>query len=80
METLGWIGGILLAVCSVPELIKTIKTKTCSLSWGFLLLWWFGELFIMIPVIAKSMPFFLTFNYTLNLLIISILIYYKARK
>lgn len=80
MNTLAWIGSILLGVCSVPELIKTLRTKTCTLSWGFLLLWFFGEVFVLVPVLARNLGSFLVFNYSLNTVIIGILIYYKVRK
>lgn len=80
MNTLAWLGSILLGCCAIPELYSTVKSKKCSLSWGFLLLWFFGEVFVLVPVLAKGLGAFLVFNYSLNTIIISILIYYKVKK
>jgi uncharacterized protein with PQ loop repeat len=80
MNTLAWFGSILLGVCSVPELIKTLRTKTCTLTWSFLLLWFFGEVFVLVPVLAKDLGAFLVFNYSLNTLIIGVLLYYKIKE
>jgi uncharacterized protein with PQ loop repeat len=79
MELLGWGGALCLAFCGVPELIKTVKTKKCSIGWGFLILWGLGEVFTLVPVIGNNLGAYLTFNYTLNILIILILIYYKVK-
>lgn len=79
METLGWCGAFLLAFCAVPELIRSTRTKQCSLSWAFLLMWLFGEIFTIIPVIGNSLGAFLIFNYSLNISIILILCFYKWR-
>jgi hypothetical protein len=79
MELLGWLGSGLLAFCGVPELLNTLRTKKCSLSWGFLLMWLFGEIFILIPVLSQNLGLFLVFNYSLNIIIISILCYYKVQ-
>lgn len=79
MNTIAWCGSILLSFCGIPELLKTIRYKRCDLSWGFLLMWGFGEVFILLPVISRKLGAFLVFNYTLNILIISLLIYYKVK-
>lgn len=78
MNTLGWIGSILLGFCGLPELIATIRNKKCNLSWGFLSMWGLGEIFVLIPVISDGLAPFLIFNYVLNIVIISILIRYKV--
>jgi hypothetical protein len=77
MITIAWIGSILLATCAFPELLRTLKTRQCTLSWGFLLMWFFGEIFVFIPVVAKNLGLFLVFNYGLNILMISVLLYFK---
>ena len=43
-------------------------------------MWFFGEICVFVPVVAKELGLFLVFNYGLNLLIISVLLYYKVRK
>jgi uncharacterized protein with PQ loop repeat len=45
-QYIGWLGAFLFAICAVPQVVKTWKTKKAGdLSWLFLLLWLFGELF-----------------------------------
>lgn len=80
MEIIGWIGGILLAFCGLPEAVLAIQTKQCLLSWSFLLMWLIGEILALTYVILKAkkvslLP--LIFNYGLNILFISIMIFYK---
>ena len=75
----GWIGSLLLAVCSVPELIRTIKDDKCHVGWGFLLLWYFGEIFVFIHVFSGIKDLALLFNYGLNIAVLSIMLYYKLR-
>lgn len=78
LKRIGWIGSVLLAVCSIPEVILAFKNgHVKGLTWEFLLLWYFGEIFILIPVLFKIKETFLTFNYLLNITLISILIYFK---
>lgn len=77
MNEIAWVGSILLGCCSLPELYATYKSKRCNLSWGFLLMWYFGELCVFAPVVAKNLGLFLVFNYGLNIIIISVLLYYK---
>lgn len=79
MNSLGWIGGILLAFCALPEAFSSFRKKRCDLSWGFLSMWGLGEVFILIPVIGDKMAPFLLFNYSLNIVIISVLIYFKTK-
>jgi len=73
----GWIGSVLLALCAVPEVIKTISLGDCQIGWGMLLMWYFGEIFILIPVVRDIKSPFLIFNYVANIILISIMIYYK---
>ena len=77
MEIIGWIGGILLAFCGLPQAIESSKTgKSDGLTWGFLIMWGVGELFTIVYIIPKwHWP--LIFNYTANIIFISIIAYYK---
>ena len=77
LEGLGWTGGILLAFCGLPEAIKTMTTGTCVLSWGLLLMWFFGEIFVLIPVWIKIKKNWLLVNYIANIIFVMIMIYYK---
>lgn len=79
MEMIGWIGSILLAFCGLPQAIESWKTKNSDgLTWGFLIMWGLGEIFTIIYIIPKwHWP--LIFNYTANIIFISIIVYYKIK-
>jgi uncharacterized protein with PQ loop repeat len=79
MEYIGWTGSILFAICGLPQAIECYRNKNANgLSWGFLLCWFFGELFTMIYIIPKmDMP--LLFNYSLNMVFLIIILYYKIK-
>ena len=78
MQTIGYLGGVLLAICGIPEVIRTIKDRRCHLGWPFLLLWFFGEVFMEIYAIGLW-DFPLLFNYTFNLILVGIMLYYKIK-
>jgi len=79
MEIIGWIGGILLAFCGLPQAIESYRTKSSNgLTWGLLLMWFWGEVFTIIYVIPKwHWP--LIFNYTANIVFLAVILYYKIR-
>jgi uncharacterized protein with PQ loop repeat len=74
---LGWLGSILLAICGVPQAWLSYKEKhSDGISWSFLLLWGFGEIFCLGYVYNKlDLPLFV--NYAINILIVGVMIYYK---
>ena len=78
MEYIGWIGGILLAFCGLPQAWESYKTKSSDgLTWGFLIMWGVGELFTIVYIIPKwHWP--IIFNYTANFIFLLIIIYYKV--
>jgi len=78
LNIIGYIGGILLAVCAIPEVIRTYNDKRCHLGWPFLLLWFVGEIFMEIYAIAL-MDYPLIFNYSFNLITTAFLLYYKFK-
>ena len=75
----GWLGAQLLAFCGLPAVIEAVKIGNANgYNMGFLLMWFFGELFTLYYILQLeefSMP--LIFNYSLNLILITILIGYK---
>ena len=79
MDNLGWLGSILLAFCGLPQAIESYRTKNSDgLTWGFLIMWGVGEIFTVIYIIPKwHWP--LIFNYTANLIFISVILYYKIK-
>ena len=77
METIGYIGSIMLAICGLPQAIESYKTKSSEgLTWGFILLWLFGELFTFAYIIPK-MDLPLLINYSTNIIFLTIIVYFK---
>ena len=76
METVGWLGGILLSLCAAPELVKTVRERKCGIGAAMLLLWGVGEILMLIYVLPK-LDYPLIFNYALNLTLVGILSWYK---
>lgn len=74
--TVGLIGSLLLTFCGVPELIRTLKNGRCDLGWGFLLMWFLGEILCTIYGFdLNEIP--LIINYTFNLLVSGVMVFYK---
>jgi uncharacterized protein with PQ loop repeat len=82
-ETIGWIGNILFAVCGIPQVIKTFRTKSAKdLSVLFLWLWLAGELLTFMYIINSDLEtgtvhFPLYFNYIVNIFMALFLLYAK---
>jgi uncharacterized protein with PQ loop repeat len=82
-EAIGWIGGTIMSLCAVPQVYRTWKTKKAEdLSWGFLLMWFWGEIFLCFYIVFKDfetnvfhIPLYL--NYLFNTLLVVYLIYAK---
>jgi hypothetical protein len=74
---MGWLGSICLALSGIPQAIQSYQDKhSHGISWGFLLLWGFGELFALTYVFNKlDMP--MIFNYGINIFVVSMMLYYK---
>lgn len=77
LSIIGWLGSICLAICGVPQAWTSYKDKhSHGISWAFLLLWAFGEIFALAYVYDKlDLP--LLMNYSVNILILSIILYFK---
>jgi uncharacterized protein with PQ loop repeat len=77
MNKIGWIGGILLALCAVPQAWECYTTQSAAgLSWGFLGMWGAGEVCLLIATLPLR-QWFLTANYVLNLLALAVIYWYK---
>lgn len=74
---MGWLGSMLLAVCGAPQAWQSFKDKhSDGISWAFLLLWGFGEIFCLGYVYNKlDLPLFV--NYAINIVIVGVMVYYK---
>jgi uncharacterized protein with PQ loop repeat len=83
IELIGWIGGIFLSICTIPQAIKVYKEKTAKgLSWGMIYLWLFGEVLTVAYILhgnissgVYQIP--LLFNYFVNIILVSYLIWAK---
>lgn len=82
-QGIGWIGNLSLSICAVPQVYHTFTTKkTEGLSWLFLLLWFFGEVFALLYILYSDylnsiihLPLYC--NYLLNTLMVMYLLYAK---
>ena len=78
MEICAWIGAILLGFCGLPQAIKCWKQgHAIGLSWGFILMWAWGEILTLIYVISK-IDLALIVNYGINTMIIFVILYFKV--
>jgi uncharacterized protein with PQ loop repeat len=77
LETVGYIGSILLAFCGLPQAIQSYREKhSDGINFWFLLMWTFGEIFTIIYVIPlMSIPLFI--NYGANLVFLMVIWRYK---
>jgi len=77
VEVSGYIGSFLLAVCAAPEAWRSIKRKKCDIGYSFLLLWLAGEaLLCYYNTSIGSIPLYI--NYGFNILLISVMLFYRA--
>jgi uncharacterized protein with PQ loop repeat len=82
-DLMGWIGAFFFAVCAIPQVLKTWKTKKAGdLSGWFLAFWLLGEIltfaYIVIDDILLGITHFpLYINYFFNTLLVIYLIYAK---
>jgi uncharacterized protein with PQ loop repeat len=79
MEIIGWIGGIFLSLCAIPEMLRAIKDKRCYIGHGMLFFWGVGEICLFIYEF-KTMAWARIINYLFNIICISILYYYKLKR
>jgi len=78
IELIGWIGSFLLAFCGVPQAYKSYKDgHSEGISWGFILMWFTGEILVLTYVMLTTMDIILMFNYFINLIIGYTIIHYK---
>lgn len=82
IEIFGWLGGFFLAICALPQLIKTVKTRDFrGLSISYILIWFFGEIFTLLYIFTISFRWPLLFNHGINFFIsgIILLMYYLKK-
>ncbi|PJE51191.1 MAG: hypothetical protein COV29_02870 [Candidatus Yanofskybacteria bacterium CG10_big_fil_rev_8_21_14_0_10_36_16] len=82
-QIIGYFGAFLFAICAVPQVVKTWKTKKAGdLSLLFLLFWFFGELLTFTYIIVDDLLLGIThyplyINYLFNIVLVSYLLYAK---
>jgi hypothetical protein len=72
------VGSVMLAICALPEAIRAFQQKSCSLGWGMLLLWLFGEICLIVFAL-QTRQYVLLINYGANVAFLAVLIYYKVK-
>ena len=79
MNEIGWIGGVCLALCAIPEVVQCLRKGYTGCSWGLLILWMIGEV-CLFAVELEHMYMPRLFNYLVNITCLSYIIYCKLRK
>ena len=80
IELLGWIGGVLFAICAAPEAWQSYKLGRTGIHGLTLIIWLSGEIITLAYVMLKhGLDGPLVFNYAMNLVFLSIIIYYKIK-
>jgi uncharacterized protein with PQ loop repeat len=81
VNLIGSIGAFMLAICGLPQAIESFKQKNSDgVSTLFITLWFVGEILLLYYVTKTSGDIILIINYLFNLLIVSVIGYYKIRK
>lgn len=77
-EVVGWLGAFFFAICSLPQVIQSVRDgHSDGLAWLFLIFWLLGEIFMTIYVWPTGdLP--LLSNYIINLFLTAIIFYYKV--
>ena len=77
IEIIGWTGSALFALCGLPQAVQSTREgHSHGLSWLFLLMWFWGEIFTLCYVWPK-MDYPLLANYLTNLVFVVIILFYK---
>lgn len=79
MDLIGYVSGIMLALCGLPEAIRSYKNKRCDIGWGLLIMWMLGEIGLLIYE-TKTLAIPRILNYSCNIIFISVMIFYKVKK
>jgi uncharacterized protein with PQ loop repeat len=77
VNKLGGIGGILLALCALPQAWECYTTQSASgLSWGFLGMWGGGEAALLVSTYDLK-RWYLTLNYGVNVVLVGYMLTFK---
>jgi uncharacterized protein with PQ loop repeat len=77
MEAIGWIGGLLLATCVVPQVIDCLRKGHAEGIDKFMLwMWGSGEL-LMVVYVWPTGKLPLLVNYLVNFLLLLVIVWFK---
>ena len=79
MEFIGWLGGVLLAICGVPMAWQSFNEgHSDGVNMMFLQLWFWGEIFVLAYVLVQpELLYPLIANYAFNIVLIAVVLRYK---
>lgn len=82
MELFGWVGGILLAICGLPQAILSWRQgHSEGIDWSFLWAWFIGEVFLLVHVLhlygLNWLAAPLLLNYAFNIVLVGVILRYK---
>lgn len=79
VDLIGWIAGIMFALCGLPQAIQSYKQgNSDGVNLLFLYMWLIGEILMQFYIILKhgwDMP--LLVNYWLNTILVAVVLKYK---
>ena len=76
---IGILGAICLGACGLPQVIMSYRQKhSRGIAHGFLAMWTAGEVLYLIYGLITGADWVLVVNYVINLLLLTIIIYYKV--
>jgi hypothetical protein len=73
INTIGWIGSLLLALCGAPEAYLSYRRNKSDVPWSLIIPWGLGEILVFIYTASKLGFDPLLINYSLNLFFIAII-------
>lgn len=76
---LGWIAGLILAACVLPQSIQSIREGNAEGVNGLFLLSWLVGLILMLFYLVSILAMPLIFTTTLTIVFVSIVTYYKFK-
>ena len=79
MYTVGWLGGLCLALCAIPEVIECLRKGKTGCSWGLLVLWLVGEV-CLFAVELEQLYMPRLFNYFVNIICLLYIIKCKLKE
>jgi uncharacterized protein with PQ loop repeat len=77
IEFIGLSGSLILSLCSVPQVIESIKTGYSGMNIQMLWLWLLGALLMLVYSTMQYSDIILWFSYSTAVIFSSIILYYK---